>query len=342
MRAASLSAPENLTLATPNSPDLETVVMRTADTFLAVCRTRSFHEAARQLGVTQSAVSQKISNLENSLSVELFDRTTRPLTVTSEAKLLKDSLESSRKKLGEAILSIQADSSKLPDIDFGMIESFTTTMGADLIESLKGKAHRTIFRQGPSDMLVRMLRRRDTEAVVVLDNFQRMDEFVCEPIMEEPMIAVLPAAFAKTGPWTLQRLSRCGLPLLASPRDTGIGIHIAAAMDSAGVVLPEQYGIDNKQVVLDLVERGFGWCLTYPLGLLGHRRKWEKFCIQVVQEPGTARTIAGLARRDDPSPALKLIADGCRRLLVPKLADLGELAPDLKGRVRIWPPSSQD
>ena len=314
---------------------LETIVMRSADTFLAVCRTCSFHEAARQLGVTQSAVSQKISYLEDALSVELFDRTTRPLTVTSEARLLKDSLESSRKKLGEAILSIQADSSKLPDINFGMIESFTSTMGADLIVSLKGKTHRTIFRQGSSDVLIRMLRRRDIETVVVLDNFQRMDEFVCEPIMTEPMIAVMPASFAQSGPWTLRRLSRCGLPLLASPWDTGIGVHIAAAMDSAGIVLPEQYGIDNKQVVLDLVERGFGWCLTYPLGLLGHRRNWENFCIQMVQEPGTVRKIAALSRRDDPSSALKLIAESCRRLLVPKLDDLQKLAPELKGQVHV-------
>lgn len=323
-------------MATAASQDLETVVMRSADTFLAVCRTRSFHEAARQLGVTQSAVSQKISHLENALSVELFDRTTRPLTVTSEAKLLKDSLEASKKKLGEAILSIQAENSKLPDINFGMIESFTTTMGADLIVALKGKTHRTIFRQGSSDMLMRMLRRRDIETVVVLDNFQRVDEFVCEPVMEEPMIAVLPASFAKNGPWTLQRLSRCGLPLLSSPRDTGIGIHIAAAMDSAGVVLPEQYGIDNKAVVLNLVERGFGWCLTYPLGLLGHRKSWKNFCIQMIQEPGTKRKIAALALRDDPSSALKLIAENCRRLLMPKVADFELLDPELKGQIKVF------
>lgn len=317
------------------APDCETVLMRSAETFLAVCRTRSFHEAAAELGVTQSAVSQKIALLESALSVELFDRTTRPLTVTSEAKLLRSSLEGARKKLGEAILAIQEENSKLPDINFGMIESFTQTMGADLLVSLKGRTHRTIFRQGASDYLMHMLRRREIETVVVLDNFQRGDECMCEPIMDEPMVAVMPASFAAGSPWTLQRLSRCGLPVLSSPRDTGIGLHIAAAMDAAGVDLPEQYGIDNKAVVLSLVERGFGWCLTFPLGLLGHRMDWSRFCIKLVNEPGTTRHIVGLAMRSNPSSALKLIAENCRRLLVPKVGQIERIWPELRGRIRI-------
>lgn len=50
--------------------------------FLAVARTRSFTGAARELGLSRSAVSQSISNLESRLGVVLVQRTTRSVALT--------------------------------------------------------------------------------------------------------------------------------------------------------------------------------------------------------------------------------------------------------------------
>ena len=44
------------------------------DAFLAVCRTQSFTSAAARLNVTQSALSQRIKNLEDELGTTLFTR----------------------------------------------------------------------------------------------------------------------------------------------------------------------------------------------------------------------------------------------------------------------------
>ena len=44
------------------------------ETFLAIARGGSFHAAARQLNVTQTAVSARIRTLERALGVSLFDR----------------------------------------------------------------------------------------------------------------------------------------------------------------------------------------------------------------------------------------------------------------------------
>ena len=43
-------------------------------TFLDVCRTRHFGQAAEALQLTQAAVSARIKQLENRLGVQLFDR----------------------------------------------------------------------------------------------------------------------------------------------------------------------------------------------------------------------------------------------------------------------------
>ena len=52
------------------------------ETMRAVAENSSFTKAARQLGVTGPAVSKKIKQLEERLSLTLFHRTTRSVTLT--------------------------------------------------------------------------------------------------------------------------------------------------------------------------------------------------------------------------------------------------------------------
>lgn len=58
------------------------------DTFLAVAETRSFRAASERLGVTASAVSQTIRQLEESLGLALFTRTTRSVALTEAGEHL--------------------------------------------------------------------------------------------------------------------------------------------------------------------------------------------------------------------------------------------------------------
>ena len=51
--------------------------------FCAVARNRSFSQAAADHGITQSAVSQRIGQLEKHLGIKLIDRSVRPLVLTA-------------------------------------------------------------------------------------------------------------------------------------------------------------------------------------------------------------------------------------------------------------------
>ncbi len=55
--------------------------------FDAVSSEQSFTKAARRLGITQSAVSQCIAELEKALSVQLFHRSRGPVTLTDAGKV---------------------------------------------------------------------------------------------------------------------------------------------------------------------------------------------------------------------------------------------------------------
>jgi len=81
--------------------------------FRDIAQTRSFSRAATQNGVSQSAASQQVQELERALGVILLDRTRRPLVVTAAGELYADycrdvlrrydELEATLKRLNEHI-----------------------------------------------------------------------------------------------------------------------------------------------------------------------------------------------------------------------------------------------
>ncbi len=72
-------------------------------TFLAVARHRSFAGAARELGVTRSAVSQAVQQLEERLRVSLLVRTTRSVAPTDAGRRL---IEGAGPALGQALATL--------------------------------------------------------------------------------------------------------------------------------------------------------------------------------------------------------------------------------------------
>lgn len=61
--------------------------------FVAVARERSFTRAAERLSTTQPSVSTAIKQLEMALNLRLFDRTTKELHLTAEARAFLPSIE---------------------------------------------------------------------------------------------------------------------------------------------------------------------------------------------------------------------------------------------------------
>jgi DNA-binding transcriptional LysR family regulator len=85
--------------------------------FLVVARLRSFSGAARELGVSTSAVSQAVRQLEGQLHVPLLTRTTRSVSLTEEGRRL---VERAGPALAQALGAI-ANASARPGETVGRI-----------------------------------------------------------------------------------------------------------------------------------------------------------------------------------------------------------------------------
>ena len=62
--------------------------LRQLKTFVAIAESGSFHAAAEKMSITQSAVSMQMKNLEETLQLELFERSVRPPRPSNTGLLL--------------------------------------------------------------------------------------------------------------------------------------------------------------------------------------------------------------------------------------------------------------
>ena len=82
---------------------MKTAPLSQLQVFLVVARLRSFSGAARELGVSTSAVSQAVRQLEEELHVTLLQRTTRSVLPTDAGRRL---LETAGPALGQAVAAL--------------------------------------------------------------------------------------------------------------------------------------------------------------------------------------------------------------------------------------------
>ena len=76
--------------------------------FLVVARARSFSGAARELGVSRSAVSQAVRQLEEQLRVVLLARTTRSVALTDPGRQLVESAGPALRQAAAALAEVAA------------------------------------------------------------------------------------------------------------------------------------------------------------------------------------------------------------------------------------------
>jgi len=208
--------------------------------FFTLARTGSFTQSARELFLTQSAVSHSIKALETDMGCRLFDRVGKTVMLTQAGEQLLPHAERVLREMETARTGIQG----LRQWGFGRLRvASPTPLGDALLPGVMAEVRRrepkTLMRIDAVDDLraTELLERRSVD--LVMGPVGKPDErFAVEPLFQEEYLFVVPAGH----PWAR---------MASAPLD-GIGPQAVVA-PGQGTAVPTL--VDRMRAALEAVDR---------------------------------------------------------------------------------------
>jgi DNA-binding transcriptional LysR family regulator len=267
----------------------------------AVARHRSFTQAALELHIAQSALSQQIARLERELGVELLRRTTRRVEVTEAGELV---LARARRALVEAD-GVRADLDALQGLvrgtlRLGGVPPVGPTHPAALIAAFS-RAHPGVAVTVREDMaftLLSQLRDGALDLVMALVEPDGLDGLEGVLLHEEELVVVAPLdhPLAKAERVRAERLA--GEPLVTYGAGSAVR-DLLLAIVPGGRVVAEANELDT---VRELAARGLGVSLM-PASVVASYG--DRLAIRPLDPPRALPVSLIWRARERPTPAAR-------------------------------------
>ncbi|WP_321890277.1 LysR family transcriptional regulator [Paraburkholderia bannensis] len=236
--------------------------------FLAVCETGSMTGAAKQLGVSQSAVSQAIAALERDQGVTLFDRESRPPrpNVAGRALLELAGALLEHAQMVSARIGDASNAGTLP-VRLGCVDSFAATVGPELIRAVSGSARQIALWSGLTPGLSKQLHDRELDMAVCTQTTLNDARIVEVPIFSEAFVVVVSKAWLAQRRNVDWRTLALELPLIRYTARSVIGQQVERYARHLGINSPRRYEFDATDPLLSLVAARLGFAISTPLCL---------------------------------------------------------------------------
>lgn len=295
-------------------------------------------EAAKDLNVTQSAVSQAVMQLERLFGVPLLDRCHRPLKVTGPGHVLLSRAMPLLDAADNLVVAVRELSAKqVLRLRLGCIDSLLASIGPRLFRSLLGKAQHLTVTSGTTDAQSRALLNREIDIALTSDPLDGSDGVSRLPILVEPFVLLLPASIRQS-PGTAIDLGQLSarLPLVRFNAASHMGMMADLHLRRLGLCPPRGVEVDSSEALTAMVAGEIGWSITTPLCLLEVRVERRPIQVLPFPGPGFSRALYVLAREHEfaelPEAVANAARDALRQDCLPRLL---EYAPWAERAIRI-------
>lgn len=231
---------------------------------VALAEAKNFTKAAEGQFVVQSALSQQVRRLEEELGVQLFERTTRTVSLTSAGESLLPLLNQVVAGAERIKCDAQALSGTVTGrLTVGMMEIPTESLD---VAALMATFHRrypevsVTLRSGGSDVLVKAAADRKLDAAIVGCNVSRAsDTLIFTPLFSESLVAVLPAEHPLTKQSSLSVTDLADLSFIDFP--PGYGLRHETDRGFAGVARRVAFEVTRVDEIVHFVRKMLGVAL---------------------------------------------------------------------------------
>lgn len=230
--------------------------IRALKTFLAVAKHGTFAAAAKEIGLTQAAVSMQMKGLESELSTQLFDRVGRAVILNTSGRNLIPTATQIVSLYGDMSLSVSG-SELGGSLHIGAIPPTFAKLLPEALLSLKRNYPRVDVRviSGVSDDLATKVERGELDAALVADPPEPLPKnLILHPIVREPLVFIAPRRVTMTTVSAV--LSR--EPFIWLARRSWTGRFIDQTLRQHEVKVQTVMELDTPEGISEMVARGFG------------------------------------------------------------------------------------
>lgn len=298
--------------------------------FLKIAETRNFTRAARDLHVSQSALTVQIQHLEESLGVLLFDRNKRGVTLTAAGKNVFGPLQ--RLYNDAQVIADHARDLSSRSKGFVTIAALPTVCAGVLPEIMRGFVQTYPgIRIQIADLMAEQVREAVLKREVDLGIGTRTGrdaELRATPLFQDRLVFFLSPGhpLAKKSAITLREA--IAFDLILPTRDSSVREMVESISHGERLALETRHETNFMPTALALVRAGLGIAIL-PESAAGSQTR--EFVRIPVQSRASSRTIELLQRRDlTLSPAAEGFAQHVRRYF--QSNQRNRRKPSLKGR----------
>lgn len=296
--------------------------------FVTVAEEGSMTAAAARLGLTPSAVSQTIRQLEEDFGVMLVNRARRPFVLTPYGIALKNRGEILTQEIANLKAQVlEAGHGIKPELRIGLVDSFAITCGSVFTKRLMDSSSQLLIRTGLSPQQGEALMRRELDLIVTSDPLIDTDSVVRHRLFTEGYFVITPPEYRKRIK-TIEDMRELSadLPLVRFNRNSQIGMQIERYLRRIDIRVPNLLEFDNADTLTSMVAAGIGWAVTTPISFLQSETYSRQVLTHMPEPLGIKRSLYIVAHRDEYSAFVEEACDVTREIIetvfIPKLEAL--------------------
>jgi DNA-binding transcriptional LysR family regulator len=228
--------------------------------FASVAKHASLTKAARELRVSQPAISKQLNDLETDLAMRLVDRLPRGVRLTAAGEMLFAHAQ----RILQAERSAEQELRDLRGLSLGKLAvGASTTVGSYLVPSLFGELHRMhpgvqLELEIANSSAVQQALLENRLDLGLIEGFVGSDNLAFETLAADEMVAIAapthPAVLR--APLTAQALLE--LPVLMRERGSGSRDVIEAALRARSIAIEPVMSLGSTEAIKNAVLHGLG------------------------------------------------------------------------------------
>ena len=267
--------------------------------FYTVAKHQNISSAAKELDVTQPAVSRIISNMEKEYNTSLFVRSKNGVMLTREGNRLYESIKSPFKQLEKIEADINANTLKETTIHVGATATSLECFLFKVLDEIKRKYPSVKMRiyTDSSNNLLHKVEDGSIDFAFITTPYKVSEELDIKDVFKIHNILVAPISYKSkiSGPVSIKKL--VNYPFIFLNKGMQFREHVESFLNKHNVKIKPVYEIDSSSMLIPLVENDCGMTFVPEESAQLSITKGGCFKVDLIEEMPT-RYISFVSRKN--------------------------------------------